>query len=154
MHLLHTTYLMHLNSLSCQFYVAKKPFRIIRYLQQNFWTRVWPPLAPPNKTALLAKYGFPYHLLLLEMHCCMYYRVDIWRSLHMALYKGWHMVQSNRPRHPVTPRKSIGTFSLQRNLLQEVAWILLETDCKRSCWNEVLNQPFIHDHHYGWYQCN
>ena len=34
-----------LKSLSCQFYVAKKPFRIIEYLQQNFWTWVWSP--PP-----------------------------------------------------------------------------------------------------------
>ena len=32
-----------LKSLSCQFYVAKKPFRIIEYLQQNFWTWVWSP---------------------------------------------------------------------------------------------------------------
>ena len=39
-----------LKSLSCQFYIAKKPFRIIEYLQQ--WTVL--------KNAQLAHVGFPY----------------------------------------------------------------------------------------------
>ena len=54
--------LLPLKSLSCQFYVAKKPFRIKEYLQQNFkhgFDRP-PPLNNVKKTALFANDGFPY----------------------------------------------------------------------------------------------
>ena len=42
-----------LKSLSRQFHVAKKPFRIIEYLQQNFLTWVWPFPHPLNLSKLL-----------------------------------------------------------------------------------------------------
>ena len=59
----------------------KSPFRIIKYLQQNFWTRVWPPLAPPKQNCAIGEVWLPLSFV-------------VARNASLHVLQSWHMAQS------------------------------------------------------------